>query len=72
MKIEANAKINLSLDVVRRRPDGYHELRMIMMPLRLHDTLDVVCSSRDILESDCTDMPCDESNLIMRDRKSVV
>ena len=50
MKIEANAKINLSLDVVRRRPDGYHELQMIMMPLRLHDTLDVVCSSRDILE----------------------
>lgn len=66
MKIEANAKINLSLDVVRRRPDGYHELRMIMMPLRLHDTLDVVCSSRDILESDCPDMPCDESNLIMK------
>ncbi|MEI3148168.1 MAG: hypothetical protein V8T10_09705 [Merdibacter sp.] len=41
MKVEANAKINLSLDVVRRRPDGYHDLRMIMMPLTLHDVLDV-------------------------------
>ena len=57
MKIEANAKINLSLDVVRRRPDGYHELRMIMMPLRLHDTPDVVLSSRDILETAGPDMP---------------
>ena len=41
MKVEANAKINLSLDVVRRRNDGYHDLRMIMLPLTLHDVLEV-------------------------------
>ena len=41
MKVEANAKINLSLDVVRRRSDGYHDLRMIMLPLTLHDVLEV-------------------------------
>lgn len=34
---EAHAKINLSLDVIRRRPDGYHEVSMIMQTLELHD-----------------------------------
>lgn len=35
----AHAKINLALDVLRRRPDGYHELRMIMMTVDLCDEL---------------------------------
>lgn len=66
MKVEANAKINLALDVVRRRADGYHDLRMIMLPLTLHDTLEVSVSDRDVLESDDPLMPLDESNLILR------
>ncbi|MCR5802570.1 MAG: 4-(cytidine 5'-diphospho)-2-C-methyl-D-erythritol kinase [Lachnospiraceae bacterium] len=36
---ECYAKINLSLDVTGRRPDGYHEVRMIMASVGLHDTL---------------------------------
>lgn len=36
---EAYAKINLSLDVTGRRPNGYHEVRMIMQTIGLHDTL---------------------------------
>lgn len=39
MEIDANAKINLSLDVLRKREDGYHELRMIMQSVELHDTV---------------------------------
>lgn len=39
MKIRALAKINLGLDVVRRREDGYHEVRMIMQTIRLYDRL---------------------------------
>lgn len=35
----ANAKINLALDVLNRRPDGYHTVRMIMQSLALCDTL---------------------------------
>ena len=34
---KAYAKINLSLDVIRRRPDGYHEVKMIMQTLQLFD-----------------------------------
>lgn len=36
---KAYAKINLALEVVKKREDGFHELKMIMLPLELHDTL---------------------------------
>ena len=39
MEIQAREKINWTLDVVGRRPDGYHLLDMLMQPLSLHDTL---------------------------------
>ena len=39
MKIRAYAKINLALDVVSEREDGYHELNMIMAPIGLHDLI---------------------------------
>lgn len=39
LTIYANAKINLALDVLNRRPDGYHTVRMIMQSLALCDTL---------------------------------
>lgn len=37
--LKAYAKINLSLDVVRRRPDGYHDVRMIMQTVDLYDVI---------------------------------
>ncbi len=37
IELNARAKINLSLDVLKKRPDGYHELRMIMQTVELHD-----------------------------------
>ncbi len=37
--IEAPAKINLTLEILGKRPDGYHELRSIVMPVSLSDTL---------------------------------
>lgn len=37
--VPAYAKINLCLDVVNRRPDGYHTVKMLMQSLKLHDTL---------------------------------
>lgn len=39
MIVEAHAKINLTLNVVGKREDGYHELEMIMLPLALHLSL---------------------------------
>lgn len=45
LKIEAHAKINLTLQVLGRRPDGYHELRSVVVPIPLHD--DVVLEASD-------------------------
>ena len=39
--VRAPAKINLTLDVLGRRPDGYHALRSVMQTLALHDTLEL-------------------------------
>lgn len=39
IRLEAHAKINLSLDVLRRRADGYHEVRMVMQTLGLCDEI---------------------------------
>ena len=41
MKIEAYAKINLTLDIVGKHPDGYHDLIMIMQSVGLHDDVRV-------------------------------
>lgn len=41
ISLKAHAKINLSLDVLRRRADGYHILQMIMQTIQLHDTITI-------------------------------
>ena len=37
LHLKAYAKVNLGLDVLRRREDGYHEIRMIMQTVKLFD-----------------------------------
>lgn len=39
MEVQARAKLNLTLDVLGKRPDGYHDLRMIMQSIDLADAL---------------------------------
>ena len=41
LELKAYAKINLGLDVVRKREDGYHEVRMIMQTVNLYDRIDM-------------------------------
>jgi len=42
VEVSANAKINLTLDILRKREDGYHDLQMVMQSVTLADTLTVV------------------------------
>ena len=39
IQMKARAKINLGLDVIGKRPDGYHDLRMVMQTVNLYDTV---------------------------------
>ena len=66
MIVEANAKINLCLDVIRRRADGYHDLDMIMVPLELADQIEITIAEKDSLSSDDASMPLDGTNTIMK------
>lgn len=66
MEIQANAKINLCLDVVKKREDGYHEMDMIMVPLQLHDTLQVTIAKEDAYSCNNQALPLDEHNTIVK------
>lgn len=66
----AYAKVNLALDVLRRREDGYHDVCMIMQNLSLYDTLTFTMEEADTLaitlSCDKEFVPCDERNLIYK------
>ncbi|MBQ6815230.1 MAG: 4-(cytidine 5'-diphospho)-2-C-methyl-D-erythritol kinase [Lachnospiraceae bacterium] len=42
IRVRAHGKINLALDVLRKREDGYHEVRMIMQSVGLYDNIEIV------------------------------
>ncbi len=66
--IRAYAKINLGLDVLSRRADGYHEVRMIMQTVRLFDKLTVrrIRTNSISIKTNLNYLPTDENNLIYR------
>ena len=41
MRLRALAKINLGLDILGKREDGYHEVKMIMQTIQMYDVLDL-------------------------------
>ena len=64
--IKAYAKINLGLDVVRRLENGYHEVRMIMQTVGIHDELMLKRTEKGItVTTDSGELPTDE-NIIQR------
>ena len=65
--LHARAKVNLALDVLGMRPDGYHDVVTVLQPLRLADILRIHASSAEV-EITCTDpeVPAGEGNLVLR------
>ena len=53
LALKAPAKINYLLDVIRRRPDGYHDLRMIMQRINLCDEIDITLNDTPGLSVTC-------------------
>ncbi len=67
---KAYAKINLTIDVLNKRPDGYHNVKMIMQQIALHDLISVDLEGEDIvISSNCEKVPCNEKNIAYKAAK---
>lgn len=68
LQLKAYAKINLGLDVVGKREDGYHEVRMIMQTVKLFDKLTFRLLQEDTirLKTNVGFLPCDDNNLVYK------
>lgn len=68
---KAYAKINLGLDVLRRRENGYHDLRMIMQTVDLYDVITMEKTGEEVirLTSNVPGLACNENNLICKAAK---
>ncbi len=78
--VKANAKINLTLDVISRRPDGYHLLDMIMHSVDIFDRVTIKKNYNNNIKVSCNinQLPMDETNsaykaasLLMNDNKAI-
>lgn len=73
MKVKAYAKINLALDVVRKREDGYHDLEMVMAPISLHDLIYIdIIEEGIVIESNNPRLPTDERNIMYKVAKRLI
>ena len=69
--VKAPAKINLTLDILGRRPDGYHDVAMVMQAVSLYDTVTVETGEGEggSIAVSCPaypDVPVDESNIVCK------
>lgn len=65
LTLSAPAKLNLTLDILRRREDGYHDLKMVMTSVSLYDTVTVRLNNTGTItvSSGAADLPAGEDNL---------
>jgi len=71
IRVKAPAKINLTLDILGRRPDGYHDVMMVMQTVSLYDTVavDFADGEGDSVAVSCPgypDVPSDDSNIVCK------
>lgn len=71
IQLKALAKINLGLDVLRRREDGYHEVKMIMQTISLHDDLEIrrIKAPEIQVKTNLYYLPTNENNLVYKAAK---
>ena len=74
MRLRALAKINLGLDVVGKRADGYHEVRMIMQTIQMYDVLEIQKKEEPgiSLTTNIPYVPTDERNLVYKAAKMLM
>lgn len=73
ISVKALAKINLGLDVVRRREDGYHEVKMVMQTIHLFDRLEMKKTAGGItMTTNLSFLPTNENNLVYTAAKLLI
>lgn len=82
--IEAHAKVNLILDITKKRPDGYHDIRSVMQTISLHDDIELeILPCKEAFDSrkinafcenaaQFSDVKWDESNLVCKAAKLIL
>lgn len=67
-KANAPAKINLTLDILGKRPDGYHDVAMLMQSVSLSDTVELTLTDTEDIAISCSDpsIPCDSRNIVYK------
>ena len=73
MILKAPAKINLYLEIINKRPDGYHNIESIMHTVSLFDILEFTLTSGSEIELSCSDksLPVDSTNLVYKTAKKM-
>jgi len=71
IKLKALAKINLGLDVVRKRADGYHEVRMLMQTIKMYDRIHIYTIDKPEIKikTNLPYLPVNENNLAYKAAK---
>ena len=74
ISLRAYAKVNLGLDVIKKRTDNYHEVNMIMQSVSLYDEVTISKSEfNDInISTNCTDLSIKEDNLVYKAAKLIL
>ena len=74
IELRAHGKINLSLDVLGRRNDGYHEVKMIMHTVALHDGIFIKKERERGIRMECNlpSLPTNEENLMVKAAKAIM
>lgn len=73
MILKAPAKINLYLEIINKRPDGYHNIESVMHTVSLFDTLEFSSTTGENIELTCSDksLPADSTNLVYKTAKKM-
>lgn len=68
LSLPSYAKVNLSLRILGKRPDGYHEIQTVLQTVSLHDNLTIAATSEDRIEFACDDLtiPRDAANIVVK------
>lgn len=67
-----NAKINLGLNIVAKRSDGYHDIETCMVPIPLFDALEMIPAKKTVFESSGLEIPGEEKdNLVLKALKLI-